>query len=628
MRILALVPDPRSAYGLSEALAALPRPSLRVVAYGQATAAALPAGLDVMVYPVREGSVLPAPFLDALIVHESADVLLAPAGSVPAPPVPALVVDLDHAVPAEKVVPRDEPGQASWIEALTDDVERRRALLRAGLFSVELNPGAFERAGRLAATSASAILGRLIDMAGLSTRPQPRKPAYPRPVEAVNSAAPLPEAPPLARPHVAPVLPAPGPSTPVMSAPLNTAPLITAPVTPVVPVAPLAPVKPVAPPQPALSTPLAVTPEPPLVVKSEAPLVVKAETPLVVKAETPIVKIVQVTSHPPLVEHEDVTEPLATIEPTAPHEGRASSAPADVPSAKSAFSLVTPIAPSTNEPATSAPSTPYSIPMTAGAFTPILSAPLTPIAPAAPVAPAAPIANVAPSTPAAPIAPTAPAHPADAPRGPATPVEDRESAGLYRDRCINGRVLVLASAIGLDGISAALLGEATVIAVPESVAWLSSRMGLAQFVCATAQPRTLEAAAATSAVRTVLVHADHLDGATIAPRARARVAVRDLSRAGWPALGWSDELETGYFPGPGDVGLALQWAAWLGATEIVLAGAGPLETRPSWPEFLAGAAELLAAREGRIVILGTQAAPSLPQAEVRDRFTRWGSGRG
>lgn len=616
LRILALVPDPRSAYGLAEALAALPRPSLRVVAYGQAAAAALPAGLDVIVYPVREGSVLPAPFLDALIMHEAADVLLAPAGAVPAPPVPALVVDLDHSVPAEKVVPKDEPGQASWIEALTDDVERRRALLRAGLFSVELNPGAFERAGRLAGSSASAILGRLIDMAGLSTRPQPRKPTYPRPVDAVNSAAPLPEAPPLARPHVAPV--------------------ITAPVAPIVPVAPLVPVKPLAPVQPPLSAPL--------VVKPDAPLAVKPEPPLAAPDILPIVKIVQVTAHPPaaaleqkVIENEDVTEPFDVEEPAAP--------------AKSAFSLVTPSAPVTNAPVTNAPvtnaavthapvtnapSTPFSIPMTAGAFTPILSTPSAPITPSAPSAPAAPVAHVAhaaPAGPTAPIAPVAPAaatpaSPADAPRGPAVPVDERESAGLYRDRCRGGRVLVLASATGLDGLGAALLGEATVIAVPESVAWLSSRMGLAQFVCATAQPRTLEAAAATSAVRTVLVHADHLDGATIAPRARARVAVRDLSRGGWPALGWSDELETGYFPGPGDIGLALQWASWIGASEIVLAGTGPLETRPSWPEFLAGAAELLAARETRVVILGTQAAPSLPQAEVRDRFTRWGSGRG
>jgi hypothetical protein len=202
-------------------------------------------------------------------------------------------------------------------------------------------------------------------------------------------------------------------------------------------------------------------------------------------------------------------------------------------------------------------------------------------------------------------APAAPAPAPVAPVGPGATPDDVHAPGLYRDRCRGARVLVLAAGSGLDTLSPADLGQATVVAVPESIAWLNSRMGLAQFVCATAQPRTLEAAAAMSTVRTVLVHADGLDGATIAPRARAHVPLQDLSLAGWPALGWSDELDRGYFPGPGDAGLALQWALWLGPAEIVLAGSSILEAKSWWPEFLRGAAAILAARGVRFVLIDT-----------------------
>ncbi|MBP7146347.1 MAG: hypothetical protein KBD01_02295 [Acidobacteria bacterium] len=395
MKILAIVPDPAAAYGLGQALAQLPRGTARVVAYGQATAAVLPQGLDVFVYPLRDGARLPAPFFEALVRHEHADVVLAPTGALTAAPVPALLVDLDPRVRPEDAAVLDGPAQQAAVDAVTARAERRDALARSGLRSVAAAPGWFEDEARLAASAAGPLMKELSRISANGAPPAPAPP----------------------------VAPAPAP---------------------------------------------------------EAPLRI----------------------------------PLVRMATTSPAENS----------------------------------------------------------------------------------------------GEARPRVEVQPAGRYRDRHSGGRALVLASGSGLDALEAAELCEAVVIAVPEALPWLAARMGLAHFVCATAPPRTLEAAGALASVRAVLVHSEHLDGDGLAPRARSRVALLDLERAGGPALGWSDEMETGFFPGPGAAALALQWAHWLGASEIRLAGLDPAESQPLWPHFFRGARELLESRGIRLTVAGRGAA--------------------
>lgn len=166
----------------------------------------------------------------------------------------------------------------------------------------------------------------------------------------------------------------------------------------------------------------------------------------------------------------------------------------------------------------------------------------------------------------------------------------------YRGRHGSSTALVLASLDGLDALTPSELAHATVIATPETLAWLTARMGLAQFVCVAQEPRASEAIAALSTARTVIVHSDHLSPETLAPRARGNVSVVDLSRRGGPSLGWSDELQIGFFPAGGDAALALQWALWIGAREVIVAGQHGLETRPGWPQFWKGVKELLTVR--------------------------------
>ncbi len=170
MRLLAIVPDPASAYGLGALLGALPPGTTRVVAYGQATAAVLPPGLDVFVYPVRDGTRLPAPFVEALLEHEGADALLAPTGSVTSTPVPTLLVDLDPRVAPPALVSGEDPASWTWVEGITALPERRPALLRAGLFSVDVLADWFEGPGRLRAGAAPALMARMTDLAGLLGR--------------------------------------------------------------------------------------------------------------------------------------------------------------------------------------------------------------------------------------------------------------------------------------------------------------------------------------------------------------------------------------------------------------------------------------------------------------------------
>lgn len=422
VKVLALVPSPTAAYGMGAALAALPAETARIVAFGQATAAVLPEGLDVFVYPIREGTVLPGPFLDALVQHEKPQVLLAPAGAVTNPPLPTLILDLDTRIPAGQVAGSEEPSQQGWIEAVTALPERRQAMIRSGLFSVDLSPEWFAAPGRLSADTGPLLNQRLLDLAGLS----------------------------------------------------------------------------------------AAAPE-----KDEQP--------------------------PP-------EEPLS---PFAPPEAQTSRA--------EEFSLAAPV--KTQE-----------IPVT---------------------------------------------------QAPEVPLVEAHTPDRYRDREAGNRLLILAGMHGLDALTPADLSQATIIAVPETLGWLSFRMGVCQFICASGPPRTLEHAAALRAARAVLVHADHLEGETLAPRCRARVPLLDLHRAGGPSLGWSDEMAKGFFPGPGDMALALQWAHWLGAAEIVLAGLDPAEGRPLWPAFFKGARELLTSR-GVCLLTGLPGAadtarPAVSTQPVRGR---------
>ncbi len=189
MKLLAIVPDPASAYGLGALLAALPPGTTRVVAYGQATAAVLPPGLDVFVYPVRDGTRLPAPFVEALVQHEAADALLAPSGSVTSTPVPTLLVDLDPRIVPPPLASGEDPASWTWVEGITALSERRPTLLRAGLFSVDVLADWYEGPGRLRASAASALFSRMTDLAGLLGRRRENGRSAP-------SAAPPPSAPP------------------------------------------------------------------------------------------------------------------------------------------------------------------------------------------------------------------------------------------------------------------------------------------------------------------------------------------------------------------------------------------------------------------------------------------------
>ncbi len=408
MNVAVLVPGPWAAGALGELLSALGRePGLdpRVVALGQETAAALPEGLDTFVYPVREGTRIPEPFLAPLLEHLAAEALLAPLGAVDAAPVPALLLDLGEPGGDPPPVPRD-PAHQAWTEAVTARPERRRQLVREGLFTVHLLPEWFLEPGRPAAAAAGPVARKLRELAPLAAGAVSRPPA-----DAVMM-------------------------------------------------------------EETITTPL----EPPAPAPPEEEITV------------------QVTS------------------------------PAPAPPARTA-------APPAWEPETHDPE-------------------------------------------------------------------------RYRDRHAGRGVLVLASPEGLEALSPADLAGHVVVATPGTLGWLISRMGIAHYTCATAEPATVEERGALAGVRAVLVHPSHLDGTRLAPAARALVPLVDLARAGGPVLGWSDEMGTGYFPGPGDAALAVQWAAWLGAGEIRVVGAAPLEADPSWSGFVAGARSILAARGCRLVLRG------------------------
>ena len=414
--VAVLVPGPHAAHGMAELLAALgrePDVDLRVVALGQPTAAALPGGLDVTVYPVREGTLLPHPFLAPLLEHLGAEALLAPLGAVDSAPVPTLLLDLEAEGNGAELppVPRD-PAHQGWTGVVTHRPERRRLLIREGLFAVHLLPEWFRGPGRPAAAAAAPLVRHLRELLPLG----------------------------------GPVVPPPGTPHPLEEE-------VTTPLEP--------------PPPPAAA---------------------------------------------PAVEPEEERMPTEAIP------------------AESAVEVRTPKPPAW-EPETHDPE-------------------------------------------------------------------------RYRDRDDGREALVLATPSGLDSLGPADLAGPLVIATPAALGWLIARMGLAHYTCAAVEPAAVEARGALAGVRTVFVHASHLDGKRLAPAARALVPLLDLGRAGGPALGWSDEMGTGFFPGPGDAALAIQWAAWLGAGVIRVVGAGPLEENPSWPAFLAGARQILEARGRRLVLDG------------------------
>lgn len=362
MKLVVLVPDPPRAHALGGILPVL-APSARVVAYGAATAAALPPGLDLVVYPVREATRLPAAFLGALLDHERPDAVVAPGGALTIDGIPALVLDTDPGLPAAEVVPMPP---APGVRLLTATAERRAELAEAGHGSVDVEPGLLDASGRV-------------------------------------------------RPELAPVV-------------------------------------------------------------------------------------------------------LALAEEAC---GRAAAPPP----------------------------------------------------PAGPEPPAA-------------------------------------AAEAFRDALPNRPVLVLAAGRGLDDIGAHELSGVTVVAVPEALPWLADRMGLAQFVCVDALPGGA-AAEELARCRGIVVHASHVPAGRVAPFARATVGVPDLHRAGGPRLGWSDDPGQGYFPGPGTAALAVQWGAWLGTRDIVIAGLTAQDIAGPWNAFLVGATEMVEARGGRLALLDwVEAAPA------------------
>ncbi len=515
MKTLVLVPDPATAYGFGEMLAAMQGTRPRVIAYGSATAAALPEGLDTYVYPIRDGSRLPAPFLDALVEHEQPDVILAPAGATGASSAPVLLVDLDPRVNLDEAISFEDGSVVGWIEAITGMVERRPQLLRAGLFSVDYLPNWFAGAGKLAASSAGPMTARLADLASLAGSHSKRS----EPVEGVR--------------------------IPVTSGTESSpAPLSTTAAIPII-----------------ASTDHETGPAPIEQTVLEAPRVVEAphEFPSIDFApnegpsieapalDTPPIEVAPPESAP----LEVVSNQEASFELAHPHSEPTVATTPDV-DGTSSFELMP-------EPMTAGSSQPHAL--------------------------------------------------------------DLASPDRYRTRNAGATALVLASLQGLDALTASELAHATVIAVPETLAWLTARMGLAQFVCVAQEPRSAEAAASLSTTRTVVVHSDHLMAETLAPRARACIALHDLSRSGGPSLGWSDELQQGYFPAGGDAALALQWALWIGASEVIVAGSEALSTRPGWTEFWKGTQQLLSARGVSLQSPGTP----VPAMSVSDAVDRLGS---
>lgn len=447
MKVLVLVPDPRSAFGLSEMLAALPRSQTRVVAFGQTTASVLPPGLDLLVYPVREGTRLPVPFLEALILHESPAALLAPAGAVRSSLLPTFLIDLDPQKPVADLAPLPgEEDQSGWLEALTADPDRRGEMLRSGLFSVELCPEAFDAPGKLNRSSANLVQARLAELTGLTVSLRSKPVSAPPSVRMVEPPAP----------------PAASISFDHQKPPAGFHPETASPSTQPVPVT----------------------------IVRKSPLDRDAGPPVLTRAE------LQRPTHPP-----------ASAEK--------------------------------------------------------------------------------PGTPGGTAAPAA-----------------LGSAAQFHGRAQRGRVIVLAGLSAINQLTTEQLCSGILIATPEVLPWLQSRMGVAHFICAANSPRTFEAHEALAASHSILVHGPGVDGEAAAPWARSRIQLEDLHLSGFPELGWSDELDVGYFPAPGDPALALQWAAWLDPSEIILAGLGPLEGPPGWPAFLKGAQELLQDRGVSLVVVG------------------------
>lgn len=489
MRILAIVPDPRAALGLGPALTAIPRATVRVVAYGQATAAALPSGLDVSVYPVREGTCLPAAFYRALLAHERPDAVLTPAGAATAAPVPTLLVDLNGPLPADGLPPLDDPSDMVRLEAVTGDAERRRALVRGGLFFVRLELNLFSGPGRLGPAAGAILSARFASLLNIPPAPAerldgPSRGPGPEPVRVVKI-APGPDA-----THPAPK-----------------------------------------------AGPGAVRPAPVSARQAPPP-----------------------SAHPP---------------------------PAPPPSALNPFSYGSDAGRTGFASRGASPGDRPPVPAPSADLDDDILAVDTPVSP---------VASGVGSAGALPPAAAAPA--VDPDLVPFTPLaprpEEVHGPERYRGRHTGAKVLVLASAEALECLTPLELTQSIVVSTPRALSALNARMGIANYVCFGTEPIGPGDRDVLGSSRSVAVHADAPDLGTFTECARARVPLCDLRRAGGPGLGWSDELTTGFFPSGGDVALAVQWAAWVGATEIVVAGAAhaPAERR----QFIAAARELLGAR--------------------------------
>jgi len=451
VRVLAIVPDPGSAYGLGAALAALPPGTTRVVAFGQATAAVLPPGLDVFVYPLRDGTRMPAPFLEALVAHERADVLLAPIGAIASTPVPALLVDLDPRVAAPPVTGAEDPASWTWIEGITAIADRRPTLLRAGLFSVDVLADWYEGPGRLAGSAGPSLFARMAELAGLLGRHR------------------------------------------------------------------------------------------------------------------------------------------AISEPPSGHSGASSGTHPDEFGAQNhALTTVKSISPASGDLGPSAPPSPPPSPPAAAAAPRIV-----PIEVRSTAAALLPVETEAPPRVEPPPIPAAAAPPL---------AEVSQSPELFRGRYAGARCFVVASSRGLGHLAPEELRDGVVIAVPGALEWLSARGATAHFTCIAAPPASHESSGALHGARSIVVHDSAIDAAAVAPRARAIVPLLNLERAGGPALGWSDDMKVGFFPVPGDLALALQWAHWLGVGEVVLAGVETGSAKSAWTSFFRGARELLESRGVKVTL--------------------------
>jgi len=182
----------------------------------------------------------------------------------------------------------------------------------------------------------------------------------------------------------------------------------------------------------------------------------------------------------------------------------------------------------------------------------------------------------------------------DTPESGISPPE--RSATEYRSRHRGREVILLIGNGPFEHLGPQDLAHATIIAGSSALPWLREQMGDADFVCLTEAPRSRKAADALSTSRATVVVPRGTMLARCTPRARAAVHLDDFAAGGAPTFGWSDDLTAGFFPGPDEAALALQWASWIGAGSLRIAGE-PLEKEsPRWRAFLDAALDQIRRR--------------------------------